>query len=199
MILYLHGFASSARGTKARLFCSLTCNEPIYAPTLSTLPDLAIESLCGLIEMLRQSSDPALCDVKLVGSSLGGYYARYLASRYGLRAVLINPAMRPYERLREALGQMMHYADQSRFEWNETHLRALRRYDLGTLQEGERLLVLLQKGDELLDYREAQSMLKGASIVIEEGGSHAFEGIERHLGTISDFFHTPLTLPQGTP
>ncbi|MBN2894574.1 MAG: esterase [Campylobacterales bacterium] len=198
MILYLHGFASSARGSKARLFCSLTCNEPIYAPTLSTIPDLAIESLCGLIELLQKSSDPKLREVKLVGSSLGGYYARYLALRYGLRAVLINPALRPYERLREALGQMTHYGDLSRFEWNEAHLNALKRFDLGALQEGERLLVLLQKGDELLDYREAETMLEGARIMIEEGGSHAFEGIEHQLRTISDFFQTPLTLPQGS-
>ena len=39
-------------------------------------------------------------ELTLIGSSLGGFYATFLAEKYGARAVVINPAIRPYDDLR---------------------------------------------------------------------------------------------------
>ncbi len=189
MILYIHGFASSAFGSKPQHFKALGCDEPVLVPSLHYSPDLAIQTLVDLITMLRQCSDAQLSDIKLVGSSLGGYYAHYLARRFGLRAVLINPAVYPYRRLEEALGLMTHYYDHSRFEWQEQHLRMLELYDAGRWQQGDELLVLLQKGDELLDWKEAYEKLSGAEMVVEAGGSHSFEHIESHFERIASFLH----------
>ncbi len=51
----------------------------------------------------------------------------------------------------------------------------------------ERYLLMLQKGDDVLDYREAMAKIPHANLILEEGGTHTFEGIEEHFGTIRDF------------
>jgi len=87
MTIIIHGFGSAGRGGKAMLFRDYfkSIGEPCIAPSLSYVPELAIDTL----EQLIESYD----EVTLVGSSLGGFYAIYLAEKYGLKAVLINPAV----------------------------------------------------------------------------------------------------------
>ena len=84
---------------------------------------------------------------------------------------------------------MTHYYDHSRFEWQEQHLRMLESYDVGRWQAGDELLVLLQQGDEVLDWKEAHEKLSGAEMVVEAGGSHSFEHIELHFERIASFLH----------
>jgi uncharacterized protein len=189
MIIYIHGFGGSGNGLKASLFKSLTCNEPILAPTLSYIPEMSIMTLCELIEMLHASSDEKLRRVKLIGSSLGGFYAHYLSYKYDLKAVLLNPALFPFAGLKKYQGEALNYADVSHFEWNETHLKMLEKYDVPDTKKNHNILLLSQKGDEILDYREAVEKLQGASQVIDEGGNHGFENLERHLETIATHLH----------
>ena len=94
MIIYIHGFGSSGHGGKASLFREYFEDE-VIAPSLSYVPNLAIDTLEQLIEMLLEKGET----VGLVGSSLGGYYSIYLANKYDLKAVLINPAIYPYKTL----------------------------------------------------------------------------------------------------
>jgi len=189
MIIYIHGFGGSGNGVKARLFKNLTCNEPILAPTLSYIPEMSIMTLSELIEMLSASSDEQLKDVKLIGSSLGGFYAHYLSYKYDLKAVLLNPALYPFKGLKKYTGQAFNYADSSFFEWNETHLLMLEKYDVPDAKKNRNILLLTQKGDEILDYREAVEKLQGVSQIIDEGGNHSFENLERHLDTIARHLH----------
>ena len=51
----------------------------------------------------------------------------------------------------------------------------------------DRYLLMLQKGDDVLDYREAVTKIPHATLILEEGGTHTLEGIEWHFGTIRDF------------
>jgi predicted esterase YcpF (UPF0227 family) len=59
------------------------------------LPHRPAQAMALLREAVERNPDAAL-----IGSSLGGYYATWLAERYKLRAVLVNPAVRPYELLK---------------------------------------------------------------------------------------------------
>ena len=183
MTIIIHGFGSAGKGGKAMLFREYfkERGEWCIAPSLSYVPELAIDTL----EQLIESHD----EVTLIGSSLGGYYAIYLAEKYGLKAVLINPAVDSSETLKRVLemgGMATNYYDLTQFEWNAQHVKMLQHYKVKEVKRGEYLL-LLQKGDDVLDYEDALAKLPHAQIVVEEGGTHPFEGIERHFDRIVKF------------
>ena len=190
MIIYIHGFGSSGEASKAKMLRAYCQENKIrfIAPSLPTIPDLAIKTLSELIESY-QDNEP----VHLMGSSLGGYYSLYLSDKYNLKAVLINPAINAPETLKRAIGHGVSYYDNSTYEWNESHLDMLESYEIEE-PNLDNLLVLLQKGDKVLDYEEAQDVLEGAKMVVEEGGNHSFEGLDRHLESIKRFFGVALKL-----
>jgi len=184
MIIFIHGFGSSGQGGKANLFRDYfkSTGQPFIAPSLSYVPELAISTLEELIDSYDE--------VTLIGSSLGGYYSIYLAEKYGLKAVLINPAVQSSKTLQRAVnlqGDAPNYYDGSSFEWNESHLEMLKAYHIERVESDDYLL-LLQKGDDVLDYREAMEKIPHAKMVVEEGGTHSFEGIERYFEMVDEFF-----------
>jgi len=183
MVIYIHGFGGSGQGSKARAFRKYfkSIEEDFIAPSLPYNPKLAIESLKELIASYKG-------DVYIIGSSLDGYYASYLSDMYEVKkVVLINPATKPYETLKRALGKAPNFYDDTTFTWDTNHLNSLKKLDKDAFEK-EKFMVLLQKGDELLDYKDAIKKYEGQKIVIEEGGSHSFEGIENHFEDIRVFF-----------
>lgn len=180
MIIYIHGFGSHGLGSKAHAFRNYFKDkgEAFIAPSLSYIPDLAIQTLEELIE----SYD----DVKLIGSSLGGFYTLYLAQKYGLKAVIINPSIYPYVTLEKVLGEAPSFYDESYFAWRESHLEMLKKYETDSIVQ-ENIMLLLQKGDETLDYKEALAKLPNAKQSVEEGGNHSFDGIERYFVEVEKF------------
>ncbi len=181
MIIYIHGFAGSGRGQKA-LTVRNFFKKGVIAPSLSYIPDLAVDTLKQIVESFLPKEP-----VSLIGSSLGGFYAAHLSEVYGLRAVLINPSVEPYKTLSEYRGTVTNFYDLSRFEWNDRHIEQLERMKLGAGLKPENFLLLLQKGDETLDYRVAQRKFQGARMIVEEGGSHSYEGFEKRLNEIERF------------
>lgn len=176
-LLYIHGFASSAHSHKAQV---LRHHFPrVFAPSLSHIPTLAIETL---EEFLRALPEPPL----LIGSSLGGYYALYLSQRYDLPAVLINPVVQLTAPLDQVLGMNRHYFDGSQFEFTAGHLDALRHFACPGART-DKLLLMVQLGDELIDHHATINFLPGARMEIEEGGNHAYEHFETRLELIQRF------------
>lgn len=182
MIIYIHGFGSSGFGGKARLFKEYF-EEEIITPSLSYVPSLAIDTIEQLIQMLELKGEK----VFLVGSSLGGFYAIYLAQKYNLKAVLINPAIKPYETL-DKLGEATNYFDYSSFEVTKEHMQTLKKLDISEIKNQENFITLLQTGDEVLDYNDAAEKLSQSELVIDEGGNHSFENIDRYFRKIDSFF-----------
>jgi len=181
MILYIHGYGGHGLGVKAsmmREYCK-SKKIPFLAPSLSYIPDLAIQTLEEIIENLEG-------EITLVGSSLGGFYSIYLASKYNLKAVLINPSIFPYETLLLTKGYFPHYYDGSTFEWNDKHISSLPKYEVQNTKD-ENFMLLLQKGDETLDYSKAVKKFANAKMFVEEGGSHSFDGFERYYEEIIKF------------
>ncbi len=181
MIIYIHGFGSSGHGGKAILFREYF-EEEVIAPSLSYVPNLAIDTLEQIIEMLLEKEE----NIGLVGSSLGGYYAIYLANKYDLKAVLINPAIYPYRTL-DKIGMARNYYDESSFEITNSHIQSLKALEVNDIKNQENFMTLLQTDDEVLDYNEAVQKLPNSELVIEEGGSHSFENIESFFRKISVF------------
>ncbi len=180
-IIYIHGFGSSGLGVKANLFRQYFNQKGVQflAPSLSYVPQLAIQTLT---ELAKCCKNPVF-----IGSSLGGFYALYLADRFDSKAVLINPSLYAESTLRRHIkGYATNFYDLSRFEWNDSHLAMLKEYKVAKPKE-ENLMLLLQKGDDIIDYKEALALLPNAKAVVEEGGSHSFDGIERYFEEISTF------------
>jgi hypothetical protein len=104
-IVYLHGFNSSSQSAKgrqiARAAAALADPPVFHLPSLAHRPAEAIRDVCAWIEAHARVGG----SLALIGGSLGGYYATWLAEKYGARAIVINPAIRPFEDLRPCLGR----------------------------------------------------------------------------------------------
>jgi len=181
MIIYIHGFASSGEGVKAKLFRKYfrEKGEKFIAPSLSYIPELAIQTLQEIIEACDE-------DVSLIGSSLGGYFSLYLADKYSLNAALINPSIHPCDTLKKVAKYPTNFYDGVTFEWNENHITSLKKFEVEN-PNAANILLLLQKGDETLDYHQALQKLSNVETILEDGGTHSFENIQRHFQTIEDF------------
>jgi len=180
MVIYIHGFGGSGQGSKAKAFREYfkSKGQEFIAPSLSYVPELAIKTLEELIESYK--------DVKLIGSSLGGFYTIYLAQKYNLRAVLLNPSIYPYKTLSRTMGNVPNFYDESSFEWKSTHIQMLKNYEVRKPKQSN-LMLMVQKGDELLNPQEALDKLPDATVDAQEGGSHGFDGIQNHFKTIEEF------------
>lgn len=178
-IVYLHGFRSSPQSEKAR-FLRRYLNESgytgnWYVPELPHTPEAVEEQVSRLLTRLDGRR------VGLIGSSLGGFFAMVMAERYSLPAVLINPAAYPYDLMEESVGLHTNLYTGEVFSVTQSHVEHLRAMEPGALSIPEQLLVLLQTGDETLDYRLAQARFQGAEQVVEEGGDHRYSSFETRL------------------
>jgi hypothetical protein len=122
----------------------------------------------------------------LVGSSLGGFYATHFAQKHDCRAVLVQPAVFPYVGLESMLGAQRNLYTQAAYELTTSHLECWRALATPKI-DAERYLLLLETGDEVLDYREAMRKYEGARMVIREGGDHALQSFAEHLPRILCF------------
>lgn len=185
MIVYLHGFNSSPSSGKAKQLGEHMARigrlADYFCPALPNSPREAI----ALIETELERHPPE--SVTLVGSSLGGFYATYLAEKHGWKAVLVNPAVHAHQLLRSALGPQTNWHTGEKWVLTEAHLNELAALNVERITRPERYLLLAQTGDEVLDYRDAVAYYAGATQLIEDGGDHGFAGFERHYQTILDF------------
>jgi len=185
-LLYLHGFNSSPQSHKAQLVSQYMsendCLEQLICPQIPAAPEEARLFLEKLVEETLQDHS-----LNFVGSSLGGYYATYLAEKYSASAALINPSVKPYETLRAYLGENKFYFDEGCWEFDETHIQQLEVMKVEQIIDPQRYLVLLQTGDETLDYREAEAKYKNGECIVEQGGDHAFVDLERFIPKIMHF------------
>ncbi len=184
-VIYLHGFLSSPDSKKARqtveYFRERGLADRLTVPELSAGPKASICQVQGLIDELQ---DRRVC---LIGSSLGGFYATCLAESNGLRAVVINPAVRPFLRWREYLGEHRNYYSNAVHHVTEQHVEELHDLDIVKLEKPENLLLLAQTGDEVLDYRLAEALYQMGTCIIQEGGNHSFDNYADFLPIIFNF------------
>ncbi|WP_339515859.1 YqiA/YcfP family alpha/beta fold hydrolase [Pseudomonas sp. RL_15y_Pfl2_60] len=182
-ILYLHGLNSSPDSLKAsqlrRAMTSMGLAEQLRVPALHHHPRQAIVQL--------ESEIAALGRPLLVGSSLGGYYATHLAERHGLKALLINPAVRPHTLFDGYLGPQKNFYSDETWDLTADHVSALAELEVMAPKDPERYQVWLQTADETLDYRLAQAFYRGCALRIQAGGDHGFQGFAQRLPMLFAF------------
>ncbi len=186
LLLYIHGFNSSPLSLKAQVMVKY-CREQrsdirLEIPQLPSYPAAAAHYLDDLIRPLL-----ATHKIGLVGSSLGGYLSTWLNDRYGLPAVLVNPAVKPYELLTDFLGEQTNPYTQEVYTLVASHIEELKALDIDTIKHPEQLWLLQQEGDEVLDYRQAVEKYSTCRQTVEQEGDHSFVGFERYPADIIQF------------
>jgi uncharacterized protein len=185
-LLYLHGFRSSPQSFKAqRIAAWLALERPDVVLWTPQLPPSPREAM-ALIEQ-GTAAWPAGRSMVL-GSSLGGFYATVVAQRTGWPAVLINPAVNPARDLAAYIGeQTAFHAPGEGFYFRPEFVDELRALTAGALSHPERLMAVIAKGDEVLDWREMAARYAGANIRLVEGSDHALSDFNEHLPAILQF------------
>jgi len=184
LILYLHGFRGSPASRKARQLHSRMqergLGDCFACPKLPASPSEAVALCEGII---ANSSRP----VTLVGSSLGGYYATYLAEKHQLRAVLVNPAVVAHLSLQEFVGTQTDFHSGESFEFTLGHIDELRSLEVPDVSAPQRFWLMVETGDEVLDYRQAVARYSGSRQTVLEGGDHSFTRWSDYLDDIIEF------------
>ena len=171
-IIYLHGFQSSTLSIKGQFIQAFCQNQHhVHLPDLNMPPEQVLAHVSEMIACLDQ--------VVLIGSSLGGFYATQLVAKHAVPAVLINPAMRPWQLFHDLFGAELPYVVNAQWTLDQTQLDQLEQMAVPFVQDADKILVLLQQDDEVLDYREAQRYYSNAAhqsmIMTEANGNHAME------------------------
>jgi uncharacterized protein len=185
-LLYLHGFRSSPRSTKAQLVQDRVARDyprvRLWCPQLPPSPKQAMEDL------MRGIADWPRATMAVMGSSLGGYYATWLAEQTGCRAVLLNPAVHAARDLAARVG--IHpgwHEPEEFFEFKAAYVDELRALAVPAITHARRYYTLIAKGDEVLDWREMSAHYPGAQGRLLEGSDHAITEFPSYLDEILSF------------
>ena len=185
VVIYLHGFLSSPQSQKATQTLEFVrANYPnlvIEIPQLANYPNDAVAIIEQLVTKHKGNK------LRFIGSSLGGFLSTFMVEKYSGKAVLINPAVRPFELLVDVLGEHINPNTQQTFLLENKHIEELRQLDTLTLDPKSDYWVLLQTADETLDYRLAETKYQDYKLSIEQGGDHSFQDFQRFLPDIFRF------------
>ncbi|KHT49080.1 esterase YqiA [Vibrio sinaloensis] len=186
LLLYVHGFNSSPLSHKANVMKAY-CEQyrpdiKVLVPQLPCFPELAANLLLDIVEQHKEDYR-----IGLVGSSLGGYMSMWLNNQFGFRAVVVNPAVKPYELLADYLGEQVNPYTNETYMLEEQHIDELIALDTPTIRDPSDFWLLQQEEDEVLDYRQAVSKFVGAKQTVESGGDHSFVDFERYPEKIIKF------------
>ena len=185
MILYLHGFRSSPHSFKTGLLAermrALGRGDEYVCPQLPASPRAAIELATGL----ARQGDPAT--LSIIGSSLGGYYASWIAEQIGCRAVLLNPAVHAARDLASQVGVKTQYHSNDAFEFKQQYLDELEEIRIKEITHPERYFLIAATGDELLDWREMTAQFAGARQQVIQGSDHGLSDFARYADQVLSF------------
>lgn len=184
-LLYLHGFRSSPRSFKARVVQEQLeqagLGERLICPQLPASPKAAIDLALALVERL------APANLAIVGSSLGGFYATWLAERLGVRAAVINPSVDPTRNLEKHVGVTTAWHSDEPFEFRQEYIGELHDLRVARITRAERYFLLAATGDEVLDYRDMVAHYAGARQHVIEGSDHAISEFPQYVDEVLAF------------
>ena len=188
LLVYLHGFRSSPRSSKAVMTGEAvktltTAANAIdwYCPQLLASPKASMDMVTAFIDQSKADR------IVVIGSSLGGFYANYLAEKYGCKAVALNPAVRAARELAPHVGMMTSYDSDEPFDFRPEYIDELKSLQVERISDPNRYLLIAAKGDELLDWKEMSKFYQGAKQLILEGSDHGIADYSDHLPRIMEF------------
>lgn len=185
-LLYLHGFRSSPQSMKAQ---QVAARVREHHPAVTWwCPQLPPSPRAAMAEVMQGIAAWPQGRMAVVGSSLGGFYATWVAQQTGCPAVLLNPAVDPARDLARHIGEQTSWHDPGeRFFFEPAFVTELRALEAGPLDHPERFFAVIAKGDEVLDWREMMARYAGARIKLLEGGDHALSDFDAHIEEVFAF------------
>lgn len=185
MILYLHGFRSSPHSFKARVIAqrleALGRSDEYYCPQLSASPKEAVAQAFDIAKDFLPEQ------VTLVGSSLGGFYATWIAQQIGCRAALLNPAIKPPRDLEKYVGVSTAFHSDAPFEFKRDYIDELKSFAIEKITQPQRYFLIAAQGDEVLDWREMTAHYAGAAQHVLEGSDHALSDFDAYVDEVLAF------------
>lgn len=188
LLVYLHGFRSSPRSSKAVMTGEAVKNLSTghntyewYCPQLLASPKLSMD-------MVTEYIDSASFDrLIVIGSSLGGFYTNFLAEKYGCKAITLNPAVRAARELAPHVGMMTSYDSDEPFDFRPEYINELQALQVEQITSPDRYFLIAAKGDELLDWKEMVQFYGGAKQLVLEGSDHGIADYADHLPEVIRF------------
>ena len=189
-LVYLHGFNSSPQSVKGRKLAAAAAalDEPprVHVPALHHRPTRAMRDVRAWVAA-NVTDRAALTSLTFVGSSLGGFYATWLAELYGARAIVINPSVRPTTSLAAHLGPQRNLHTAEAWDLTPAHFAELDALFVPRLTQMDRYFLLMRSGDELIDWRAAVARYAGAWQYVLGGGNHGSEDIDDEIPSLLRF------------
>jgi len=188
MILYIHGFASSGNSRKGNILKDYFGKDIVLTPDLPVEPVECVKYIENIISCIDEK-------ILLIGSSLGGFYSVILSAQFNLKAVLINPALCAWEKLKTKVGVNKNYSTEKEFEWKKEFNKQLKEIYKNKVYNSKyeinpsNFFLLLAEDDELIDYKEALREFPDAGkILVLNNRGHEFSKFEDVLPEISGFY-----------
>ncbi len=183
MLIYLHGFRSSPASFKARMLAehmtAAGLADQYACPALPPSPRAAVEQVRQTYALTPQDT--------LVGSSLGGFYATWLAERTGCRAALLNPVVHAARDLASQVGDLRTWHEDQPMRFEAAHVRELAELETPLITFPNRYLLIAAMGDELLDWREMIAHYPQAQTHVLPGSDHGLSDFADHLPAVLAF------------
>ncbi len=188
LLVYLHGFRSSPRSSKAVMtgnaVKALSSEDTLFewfCPQLLASPKISIDMVT---QYINQSNADRIV---IIGSSLGGFYANYLAEKYACKAVVLNPAVRAARELAPHIGMLTAYDSDEPFDFRPEYIDELKALQVEKITSPNRYFLIAAKGDELLDWREMVEFYVGANQLVLEGSDHGISEYGDLLPKVLEF------------
>jgi predicted esterase YcpF (UPF0227 family) len=188
LVVYLHGFRSSPRSSKAQMTGDAIVHRVEQGATIEWYCPQLHASPQESMDMVRRHIDTSKADrLTVIGSSLGGFYTNYLAEQYGCKGIALNPAVRAGRELEPHVGMMTAYDSEEPFDFRAEYIDELNRMQIESITLPERYLLLAATGDELLDWREMAAFYPGAQQIIIQGSDHGISNYSDYLDAVVRF------------
>ena len=188
LVVYLHGFRSSPRSSKAQMTGDAIAHREKQGATIEWYCPQLHASPQESMDMVRRHIDASKADrLSVIGSSLGGFYTNYLAEQYGCKGIALNPAVRAGRELEPHVGMMTAYDSEEPFDFRAEYIDELNRMQIESITLPERYLLLAATGDELLDWREMAAFYPGAQQIIIQGSDHGIQNYSDYLDAVVRF------------
>ena len=183
-IIYLHGFNSSSESKKSKILNSYLGKEKLInleSPNLNNSPKKAISQ----IEKIIRESSSRVC---LIGSSLGGLYATFIADKYNLKSVTINPVVTNHiSGMRDLVGSHKNFHSEEEYEFTLKDYFDLQKLGLEKLKKPLNHFCLIKMSDEVLDHNNTFAYFSKSYLLSEKGGNHSYDDFFEKFPFILDY------------